>query len=215
LIEINIFQRPGGATAKSPEPERTNMTRILIVEGHPDPDSARLNRALADAYAGGAAAAGHELRRVAVAGLDFPLLRSRREWEEGPPPPAILAAQEDVRWAQHIVFLYPLWLGDVPALLKAFLEQVARPGFAIGDGKATQGGLLKGRSARIIVTMGMPAFFYTLFFRAHSLKSLERNILKFAGMGPVRHTILGMVEGKPERRAKWLAQMGRLGSAAR
>lgn len=191
------------------------MTRILIIDGHPDGDPGRLNHALADAYAEGAQEAGHEVRRIAVAGLDFPLIRSRREWEEDEPPPAIRAAQEDVRWAQHIVFLYPLWLGDVPALFKGFLEQVARPGFAIGSREGPGGGLLKGRSARVVVTMGMPGFFYSLFYRAHSLKSLERNILKFAGLGPVRHSILGMVEGKPERRAKWLEDMRRLGGAGR
>jgi len=191
------------------------MARILIIDGHPDGDPARLIHALADAYEAGAADAGHEVRRIAIAALDFPLLRSKRDWEEGEPVPAIRAAQADVAWAEHIVFLYPLWLGDVPALLKGFLEQVARPGFAIGSRSGVNGGLLKGRSARVVVTMGMPGFFYRLFYRAHSLKSLERNILKFAGLGPVRHSVLGMVEGKPERRARWLEDMRRLGAKAR
>src|SRR3546814_10287671 len=77
-------------------------------------------------------------------------------------------------WADHLVILYPLWLGDVPALLKGFLEQILRPGFAIDEGSTGMSAkLLTGRSARIIVTMGMPAPIYRLFFRAHSLKSLE------------------------------------------
>lgn len=40
-------------------------------------------------------------------------------------------AQDGIGWAEHIVFFFPLWLGDMPASLKGFLEQVARPGFAI------------------------------------------------------------------------------------
>ena len=116
-----------------------------------------------------------------------------------------------MRWAEHLVILYPLWLGDVPAVLKGFLEQVARPGFAIGEGKGFPQGLLKGRSARVIVTMGMPGLFYEIVYRAHSLKSLERNILNFAGIKPVRHTIIGTVEAGAEHRAKWLERVRRLG----
>lgn len=138
------------------------------------------------------------------------------DWRHGTPPPAIEAAQATIRWAEHIVILYPLWLGDVPALLKAFLEQVARPGFAIGPmGKGLPEKLLKGRSARVIVTMGMPASFYRLFYRAHSLKSLERNILSFIGLGPIRHSIIGSVEASQRHRARWLERVRRLGARAR
>jgi putative NADPH-quinone reductase len=68
-----------------------------------------------------------------------------------------------------------IWLGDMPAVLKGFSEQVLRPGFAISGSRAGHlpKELLAGRSARIVVTMGMPA----LFYRAHSVKSLKRNIL--------------------------------------
>jgi putative NADPH-quinone reductase len=191
--------------------QRWGMSKILIIDGHPDRDPAHFVHALADAYAEGAGD-GHEVRRIALAGLDFPLIRNQREWMDTVPPPAIAAAQRDILWAEHLVFLYPLWLGDVPALLKGFLEQVARPGFAIGQGKGGMpNGLLKGRSARVIVTMGMPALFYEIVYRAHSLKSLERNILKFAGISPVAHTIVGGVEVGAEHRAKWLERVRKLG----
>ena len=96
------------------------MSRILIIDGHPDTDRARFVHALADAYADGAALS-HEVRRIDLAGLDIPLIRSQSEWMETAPPPAIAEAQQAIAWAEHLVFLYPLWLGDVPALLKAFL----------------------------------------------------------------------------------------------
>jgi putative NADPH-quinone reductase len=111
-----------------------------------------------------------------------------------------------------LLIVFPLWLGDMPAVLKAFYKQVLRPGFALG--KAQPGRmppkLLKGRSARIVVTMGMPAFFYRIVYRAHSVKSLKRNILEFCGVHPVRTTLIGMVEGKPEARAARLAAMAKL-----
>ena len=89
--------------------------------------------------------------------------------------------------------------GSMPALLKAFLEQVLRPGFAFGaaERRGMPKKLLAGKSARIVVTMGMPAFFYRLYYRAHSLKSLERNILGFVGIKPVRVTLLGNVGFDP------------------
>jgi putative NADPH-quinone reductase len=105
----------------------------------------------------------------------------------------------------------------MPALLKGFLEQVFRPNFAFAyETKGWPKKKLKGRSARILVTMGMPAFVYRLFFLSHSLRSLERNILRFAGIGPVRDTVFGMVEAvKPARRERWLARVKALGQAAR
>jgi putative NADPH-quinone reductase len=81
------------------------------------------------------------------------------------------------------VIVYPLWLGTMPALLKGFLEQAFRPGFAFDTKpKGLWNRRLKGGSARIVVTMGMPAFFYRVYYRAHSLKSLKRNILEFCGI---------------------------------
>lgn len=104
--------------------------RILLIEGHPDPIGSHLCHALADAYAEGAQEEGHQVRRVHVAKLDFPLLRSQQDWEFGELPESLKQAQEDIAWAQHLVLFFPLWLGDMPALLKGFLEQIARPGFA-------------------------------------------------------------------------------------
>jgi putative NADPH-quinone reductase len=192
------------------------MTRITIIDGHPDAAHPHFIHALADAYAQGAEEAGHQARRVTVGALDFPLLRSQAEWKESEIPPDIAAAQEALTWAEHLVILYPMWLGDVPALLKAFLEQVARPDFAFryrDNGFPEK--LLAGRSARVVVTMGMPGLFYKLLYRAHSLKSLERNILKFVGIAPVHHSVIGAVEGKAEHRQRWLERMRVLGRRAR
>lgn len=195
----------------------TVPARILIIEGHPDAGTAHLGHALADAYAEGAAKAGHNVRRLAVAKLDFPLLMSQAEWQSGAVPDAIREAQDDIAWANHLVILYPLWLGGMPALLKGFLEQVLRPGFAFAPSSRGFGRkLLTGKSARIIVTMGMPAPVYRWYFGAHSLKSLERNILKLCGIAPVHETLIGMVEfGARFRHKRALKKLHALGAAAR
>lgn len=190
--------------------------RILIIDGHPDSDRSHLVHALADRYAEGAGSGGHDVRRLDIATMELTPLASRREWEQGDPPAAIAAGQQDILWAEHIVLLYPLWLGDLPALLKAFFEQILRPGFAF---RYREGRLpekkLKGRTAHIVVTMGMPTLVYRFFYGAHSLKSLERNILKFVGITPVRRSIIGNVEGDHDIRDYWLGEMTERGRAGR
>lgn len=191
--------------------------RILLIQGHPDSAAPHLCHALAQAYAEGAAAAGHEVREVDVARIDFALLRSQHEWELGLLPASLRPAQESIRWAQHIVLFFPLWMGDMPALLKGFLEQVARPGFAFnaeGNNPFGRKGLT-GRSARVVVTMGMPALVYRWYFRAHSVRSLERNILGFVGIAPVQETLVGSVELLGDAGvAKWRTRMRTLGAKA-
>jgi putative NADPH-quinone reductase len=183
------------------------VTRIALVLGHPDAAAGRFLRALARAYAEGASRAGHELREIDVAALDFRLLRSEAEWR-GPPERCIGEAEETIAWAEHVVLLYPLWLGEMPALLKGFLEQLLRPAFTL---RTLQGG----RSVRIIVTMGMPAFVYRWYFGAHGLKNLQRNILRFCGFRPARATLIGRVESLGEEgRARWLERLRALGAAA-
>jgi putative NADPH-quinone reductase len=192
--------------------------RILILDGHPDSAPERYVHALAEAYRGGAAAAGHEVLVVRLADLDFPLLRTQADYQRGEPSAAVRGAQEKFDWATHVVILYPLWLGSMPALLKALLEQMLRPGFAFSTGKHGRWPvkLQGGKSARIIVTMGMPAAIYRLWYHAHSLRSLQRNILKFIGFRRVRASLIGGIETMSEGdRKQWLEAVRGLGRRAR
>lgn len=194
-----------------------HVQRIVILDGHPDTKARHFCHALADAYEAGALEAGHAVTRFDAARLDFPLLRSQHDWEHGETPAALLPLQQAIATASHVVLVFPLWLGDMPALVKALLEQVARPGFAFRaeGGNPFAHKALAGRSARVVVTMGMPATVYRWYFQAHAVRSLERNILGFVGIAPVRRTLIGMV-GKlnPQRAERWLARMRALGAAA-
>lgn len=190
--------------------------RIAIIQGHPDPAGHHLCHALADAYAEGAREAGHDVARVEVARIAFPLLRTAQEFENGELPPSLAPARDAVIAADHLVIVFPLWLGTMPAVVKAFLEQIMRPRIALADQKqGVSKRLLAGRSARIVVTMGMPAFIYRWYFGGHGLRGLERSILRFVGIKPVRETLLGMVGDAGEtRRRRWLARMRDYGSRA-
>ncbi len=191
--------------------------RILLIQGHPDAGVRHLCHALEDAYAAGAQDAGHAVRRVNVAKLDFPILRSQADWDHAPVPPGLASVQADILWAQHLVLFFPLWLGGLPAYFKGFLEQVARPGFAFTEKDGNPFGRkgLTGRSARVVVTMGMPTIVYRWYFRASGVRSLERNILSFVGIDPVRETLIGGVDRLGvDGVADWKAQLDRLGGAA-
>jgi putative NADPH-quinone reductase len=94
----------------------------------------------------------------------------------------------------------------MPELLKGFIEQVMRPGIALAyRERGFPRGLLIGRSARLVVTMGMPALIYRWYFRAHGVRGLEQSVLRFAGVKPVRETLLGMVDAASDaKRRGWL-----------
>jgi putative NADPH-quinone reductase len=190
--------------------------RILIIQGHPDGSSSHLCHALSEAYARGARSAGHVVETIDVGQLDFPLLRSKSDWDKGKLPQSLMAPQLAIKNAEHLVFFFPLWLGGMPALLKGFLEQIMRPAVGLfADGETRPGRPLSGRSARIVITMGMPATLYRWYFRAHSLKALKRSILGFVGVAPVRNTLVGAVETMDAgRRAPWIERLHDLGSRA-
>ena len=188
--------------------------RITIIDGHPDPANKRFCHALADAYAKGALQAGHEVHRITLSELVFDDLSRRDVWETEPAASPIADVQGDIAWCHHLVILYPLWLGSMPARLKALFELTFRPGFAFGQRERIIGlGRLKGRTARVIVTCGMPAAIYRWFYCAHSLRSLKRNILVFVGIGPVRDTVIGNVENLDEDQGqRWIHRIEALGA---
>jgi putative NADPH-quinone reductase len=190
--------------------------RVLIIQGHPDRCAWHFCHALADAYAEGARSAGHAVEWIDIGMLDFAFLRSQEEWQHATLPPALAEAQAAIKRADHLVIVYPLWLGGMPAALKGFLEQVMRPGFAVpADRPSLSARLLAGRSARVVVTMGMPAVVYRWYFFAHGLRLLKRNILGLIGIAPVRDAVVGSVENLTRKqRIVWLRRLRSWGKAA-
>jgi putative NADPH-quinone reductase len=169
------------------------MTRrsICIINGHPDPEPKHLIHALCDAYADGAESAGHTVTRIDVATLDVPMLRSAEEFATLPAEP-ILSEREKIAAADHLLIAFPLWLGNMPAQLKAFFEQAARGEFFLAQSdKGWPVQMMKGKSARVLVSMGMPGIVYRFGMDAGALKALERGLLGISGFNPLHHTIIG------------------------
>ncbi|MEL6364802.1 MAG: NAD(P)H-dependent oxidoreductase [Pseudomonadota bacterium] len=189
-------------------------TRILVLNAHPHTDDNHYCAALADAYEAGAREGGHAVKRIDLADLDYPVLRDPAEFE-APPPPDVLAAQEATLECNHLVVVFPVWLGAMPAYSRAFFEQFARAHFALAENP--EGGWpirrLKGRSARVIATMGMPAAAYRLMFKARGVRAFAASTLAMSGFKPVRETLIGMVgvgddKGRLKRRLEQVRALG-------
>lgn len=191
------------------------MTKICIIQGHPHSGGNHLCHGLAGAYKNGADGAGHDVSEIDIGALDIDFLRDPAKMTQNPSAP-IAKAQQQILEAQHLFIIYPLWLGTMPALVKAFFEQVSCGQFLLAASeKGWPIGKLKGKSARLVVTMGMPATAYKLLMGAHGVRGFESGILGIAGVGPIRETLLGGVDGSAKTRGKWIAKMTDLGARAR
>ena len=188
------------------------VNKILIVLAHPQSKS--YCAALGQAYADGARASGAEVRQINLAELRFNPIGT-----SSPDKPAELEAdlrqaQESIQWAEHLVFVYPILWGTLPALLKGFIERVFAPGFAINfrNDSPLWDKLLKGRSARLIVTLNTPPLLYRLLFLRAGHITMKRSILEFCGIAPVRITDVGpMKNASAGRREKWIREAHALG----
>lgn len=181
------------------------MKKILVILGHPRQDS--LCGALAAAYAEAARAAGAELRELTLADLAFdPVLRTGYGGEQ-PLEPDLAAAQQAILWADHLAFVYPTWWGGLPALLKGFVDRVFLPGFAFKYRKDSPwwDRLLTGRSARLLVTMDTPPWYYRWVYRMPAIHQMQKTTLEFCGIRPVKTLMLGtVIHSSPTQRAQWL-----------
>ncbi|MCP4520342.1 MAG: NAD(P)H-dependent oxidoreductase [Cytophagales bacterium] len=188
------------------------QNKILIINGHPDQES--FNVGLAEAYQQGATTSNAEVSIINIRELDFnPNLefgyRKRTELE-----PDLLAAIEKIKQTNHIVWVFPMWWYGYPAIMKGFIDRTFLPGitFDYEPNKAFQKKLLKGKSARIIVTADTPKWYNNLFMRNPAINQLKRGTLQFCGINPVKVTYITPIKDSTEEfRNKWLMKIKKLG----
>jgi len=188
------------------------MKKILIILGHPVKDT--FSDSLRTSYIKGAKSAGAEIRELCLRELNFELnfsagYRGNQELE-----PDLLKAQEDILWADHLVFIYPNWWSTFPALLKGFIDRTFLPGFAFRyrKGSLLWDKLLTGRSARLIVSMDTPPWYYWLVYRRPGHNAMKRGILEFCGFRPVRITTIGSLKvSSDKKRLSWQRKVEKLG----
>ena len=80
---------------------------IAIIQGHPDASGQHVCDTLADEYAKGTEDGGYEVKRIDEARLDFPILRTKGEFEKGALTLSPGPAQEPISWADYLVLFRP------------------------------------------------------------------------------------------------------------
>ena len=184
--------------------------RILVVLGHPSSDS--FCAALGQTYVQAASKAGHEVRILDLPALAFDPVLHEGYRQIQPLEPDLRQAQEQILWAEHLVFVYPIWWGGIPALLKGFFDRVFLPGFAFKYRKdsAFPEQLLKGRTAHLLVTMDTPPWYYRWVYRMPGLHQMRKTTLAFCGIKPTRTLTFGPILGSTDiQRQNWLDRVRR------
>lgn len=186
--------------------------KILIINGHPDKES--LCYRFAESYKKGADLTTEHCKLVHITDLDFDLnlhfgYRKRTELE-----PDLQKIQQEILNADHLVFIYPTWWGTYPALLKGFIDRVFLPKFAFKyrNNSLLWDKLLKGKSARLIVTMDTPKWYYSLAYKNPGHNAMKKGVLEFCGIKPVKITTLGPIKSSNEKKKQtWIRKIEELG----
>jgi putative NADPH-quinone reductase len=188
------------------------MKKILIINGHPDAES--YCYAIHNTYKKQVLKTSSKLKEIRVKDLNFnPNLefgyRKRTELE-----PDLIAAQEKIKWADHIVWIYPVWWGSYPAILKGFIDRVFLPGFAFQkrENSVWWDKYLIGKSARIISTLDQPSWYYKWINNHPSHSAIKKLTLNFIGIKKVKFTTIGSLRlSKDAYREEWLEKIKKLG----
>ncbi|MTI19737.1 flavodoxin family protein [Fulvivirga sp. RKSG066] len=189
------------------------MKKVLIINGHPDTES--YNYALAEAYRSGASQTYATISQINIAELDFnPNLqfgyRKRMTLE-----PDLSDAIDKINSADHLVWVFPMWWYSYPAIMKGFIDRVFLPGITYQpiEGKPFPEKLLKGKSARLIITADTPRWYDYLFMKSNTINQLKKGTLKYCGVNPVKVTYLAPIkDSSVTARNAWLEQIAVLGS---
>lgn len=189
------------------------MKKILIILGHPD--SRSFCAGIADSYEQGAKSAKYKIRRINLGDIKFdPILHHGynqiQELEQD-----LKQAQKDIKWADHLVWIFPNWWGAYPAIMKGFIDRALLPGFGFKyTGKYSHKKLLPHKTAHIISTMGGPVLYYRWFLGAPAIRALKKVTLEFCGIRPIKTTMFGGIRKStnPKRIEKILNKIKTLGS---
>lgn len=186
--------------------------RILVLDANPKSDS--FINYLSEAYVG-VAQKHHDVRLVRLSEMDFEIDLSSGYDETMQMEETLLAFQASLKWCDHLVIMTPVWWGAVPAKLKGLIDRTLLPGFAFRyeKGMVRPKQLLQGKTARIVMTMDTPPWYYLLFQGAPALRQLKSATLKFVGFRSVKSNMIGpVITSTASSRSKWAEYVSRLGA---
>lgn len=189
------------------------MKHTLIICGHPNKDS--FCAALAQHYQKGIDK-NHETTNelVFLSDLTFDPILWKGYQEIQDLEPDLLLMQEKIKKADHLVWVFPSWWGNMPALMKGFIDRTFLPGYAFKykPNSALWEKFLTKKSARLIITMDSPKWYNWLVYKNAIKNTMKNAVLNYCGVSPVKVTTFAPIKSStPEKRAKWLSEIELLG----
>ncbi len=165
--------------------------KVLLVFTHPNTNS--FNHALLENIHAGLKEADHDVIIKDLYQENFDPILSGDELSElhkGNIPERIAKEQSQLLWADSLVFIYPLWWFDRPAILKGWFDVVLTNGLAFEYSSEGVKGLLKHKKAKVIITAGGSKQY---FVDNDALQLIHRPVtdgtLSFCGINDVSHQI--------------------------
>ncbi len=181
-----------------------------IVFVHTHPWSGSFTKKMLDAAVNGATSGGNTVDVIDLYKDKFSPAMSEKElagYSKGKViDTKVLNYQKRISKAQHIVFVFPIWCTDVPAMLKGFFEKVFTPGWAFAP-KGMRGLLTHIKGATALYSCGAPAFFCSLVFKDPAKRTIF-NLLSFIGVKKKKFLLFGAVsEASAQKQKKVLSKV--------
>ncbi|HPW64578.1 MAG TPA: NAD(P)H-dependent oxidoreductase [Candidatus Omnitrophota bacterium] len=167
----------------------------LIVYSHPNPAS--FNHAIKETVVKALKGKGKNVRVRDVYSMRFdPVLKADdfETFQQERTPRDIEIEQEHVRWADVLIFIYPVWWAGMPAIARGYIDRVFSIGFAYENTPEGPKGLLTGKKVYVFNTMGAPVAAYEQsgIFKAIELLT-DQETFRFCGLEVLGHKYFGSV----------------------
>lgn len=167
----------------------------LIVYAHPNSKS--FNAAIRETLENELKAKGHEVRTRDLYQIGFnPVLTANDfiQLQQGNVLYDVKAEQDEIRWADTLIFVYPTWWENMPAILRGYIDRVFSSGFAYTYNDQGPVGLLKDKKAIIFQTAGSSEQDLNAAGLLPAIKKvIDDGIFGFCGIEIIDHVIFGAV----------------------
>lgn len=162
--------------------------KTLVVFTHPNPKS--FNAAILQVVQEELATKSAEVKVKDLYAINFNPTLAAQDFvnlQSGKPSPDVATEQEDVAWADTLIFIYPIWWHERPAMLKGWIDRVFSYGFAYQYGEQGFEGLLKGKRALVFTTSGADEKTALETGQAEAIKSMLYGTLSACGIEVLNH----------------------------
>lgn len=177
------------------------MKNVLIITAHPS--SHGHTHKIANAYKEASEEKGNTVEILDLYKTEYQLpFFAFENIRELPHIEAREKLQEKIMWANELIFVHPLWWGFTPAIMKNFLDHCLSSGMMYKYVHNRPVGLLTGRTAKVFITCGGPAYLYYLILMPFRTLWVHF-ILQFCGIKVTYFKLFGSMSIAPVDEAKF------------